>query len=104
MFFKSNRDARKMNFKGFQYTKDRQTGTEPAIKIYWHSENRNYKGRIVDEISTFFDAISTDCRSGRIVVFDDMSHRRFVVFDEMSRRRNDFRLNNCAPDFLITIF
>ena len=46
MFFKSNRGARKMNFKGFQYTKDRQTDTDPAIKIYWRCENRNCKGRI----------------------------------------------------------
>ena len=40
---------------------------------------------IVDEILTFFDEISTDCRSRRIVVFDDVLHRRIVVFDEMSR-------------------
>ena len=46
MFFKSNRGARKMNFKGFQYTKDRQTGTEPAIKIYCRCEKRNCKGII----------------------------------------------------------
>ena len=46
MFFKSNRCARQMNFTGFQYTKDRQTGTEPEIKIYWRRENRNCKGRI----------------------------------------------------------
>ena len=46
MFFKSNRSARKMNFKGFQYIKDRQTGTEPAIKINWRCENQNCKGRI----------------------------------------------------------
>ena len=82
---------------GFQYTKDRQTGTEPAIKIYWLYENRNCKGRIVDEILTFFDEISTDCRIQRIVVFDDMSHRRIVVFDEMSRRRNGFRPNVVHP-------
>ena len=46
VFFKSNRGARKMNFKGFQYPKDRQTDTERAIKIYWRCENRNCKGRI----------------------------------------------------------
>ena len=46
MFFKSNRGTRKTNFKGFQYTKDRQTDTEPAFKIYWRCENRNCKGRI----------------------------------------------------------
>ena len=46
MFCKSNRGVRKMNFKGFQYTKGRQTGTEPAIKIFWRCENRNCKGRI----------------------------------------------------------
>ena len=45
---------------------------------------------IVDEISTFLDEISTDCRSRRIVVFDDMSHRCIVVFDEMSRGQNGF--------------
>ena len=46
VFFKSNRGARKMNFKEFQYPMDRQTGTEPTIKIYWRCENRNCKGRI----------------------------------------------------------
>ena len=46
VFFKSNRGARKMNFKGFQYTKDRQTSTEPAIKMYWCCENRNCKRKI----------------------------------------------------------
>ena len=55
---------------------------------------------IVDEISTFFDEISMDCRSRRTVVFDDMSHRRIVVFDEMSRRRNGFRPNVVHPYFL----
>ena len=43
MFFKSNRGTRKMNFKGFQYTKDIQTGTEPATKIYWRCENEIVK-------------------------------------------------------------
>ena len=52
---------------------------------------------IVDEISTFFDEISTDCRSRLIVVFDDMSHRRIVVFNEISRRRNGFRPNVVHP-------
>ena len=29
-----------MAFKGFQYTKDRDTNTDTGVKIYWRCENR----------------------------------------------------------------
>ena len=57
----------------------------------------------MDEISTFFDEISTDCRSRRTVVFDDMSHRRIGVFDEMSRRRNGFQPNVVHHLYLVAL-
>ena len=42
-FFTSNRRAKKVAYKDFQYTKDRDTHTDTGVKIYWRCENRKCK-------------------------------------------------------------
>ena len=77
-FFPSNRRAQKVAYKGFQYTKDRDTNTDTGVKIYWRYENRKCKQFLFLLYKSVFDQILTKFRRNStkfwpIVVVDQTS-------------------------------
>ena len=61
-FFTSNRWAQKVAYKGFQYTKDRDTNTDTGVKINWRFDNCKCKQFLFFLYKPFFDRISTKFR------------------------------------------
>ena len=67
-----------MAYKGFQYTKDRDTNTDTGVKIYWRCENRKCKQFLFFLYISFFDQISTKLRR------NSTNFRPIVVVDQTS--------------------
>ena len=97
LFFTSNRRVQKVAYKGFHYTKDRDTNTDTGVKIYWRCENRKCKhfffctNQFSTKLRLNFDEFSTNCRSRPYVVVGETSYRQNVAFDQTLCRRNAFR-------------
>ena len=93
--FTSNRRTQKVAYKGFQYTKERDTNTDTGMKIYWRCENRKCKQFIffyTNQFSSEFRRNSTKFQPIVVVHqtsesakrrIDQMWHWAKRCFDEM---------------------